>query len=172
MDSVRVLISLGSNIGDRLGWIQKGLDLWRRAANVTILGHSRVYESPPVGDGIYTADFLNAAIALDTTLTSTGIINLCHRIENECGRDREKSHREGHDNRTLDCDIIFYGKHESNGPNMRIPHPDWQDRAFVVKPLVDLERHLDEWQSVRLSEILPKDFPENENARVYDGILS
>ncbi len=107
---------------------------------------SRVYESQPVGEGL-EGDFLNAVMVCDTNLTPMEVLALCREIEEMCGRDRKVENSTGIRNRTLDCDVIFFGEETIETPELVVPHPLWHERAFVVMPLMDVVEHLSPHQN-------------------------
>ncbi len=153
----RAVISLGSNIDDRMKYIQKGTDIWRESRDVDVIAVSSTYETEPVrmaGDK-FDSDFLNAIIICDVMLSPLDLLELCQIIERKCGRDRELEKVTGRGNRALDCDIIFYGDHEIKhpSPDLVIPHPRWHDREFVIKPMKDVRGHLTNWQAGELGKV-------------------
>ena len=84
---VRAVIALGSNMPERISWLQCGLDRFRETPGIDVLSFSRVYESPPVGEGL-SGDFLNAAIVCNTILSPHALLETCLSVEALCGRDR------------------------------------------------------------------------------------
>lgn len=146
----RAVISLGSNIEDRRENLQKGLNLWRDSDGVDVIAISSISETKPVAEPgeVYDGNFLNLCFVCDVTLSPVDLLTRCYEIEEKCGRNREVDIKMGHRNRTLDCDIIFYGSHELvyKFPFLIIPHPRWHEREFVVKPLKELVDNLTDWQ--------------------------
>ncbi|MCX6644909.1 MAG: 2-amino-4-hydroxy-6-hydroxymethyldihydropteridine diphosphokinase [bacterium] len=150
----RAVIAMGSNIEDRWSYLQKGLDLWRNSGGVNVLAVSSIIETKPVAEHgeIFDLDFLNLCFVCDVTLSPLELMDLCHKIEKKCGRDRDREKKSGNRDRTLDCDIIFYGDREivHTSPELIIPHPRWKGRDFVVKPMMELREYLTEWQAGRI----------------------
>lgn len=135
--SQHVYLSLGSNLGNRYATIQKALFRIQREVG-DILAISSVYENPAVGfDG---DDFLNICVALATPLSPSELLQAVLRIEKDFGRDRTQN--TGYQSRTLDVDIILYGKQIINTPDLIVPHPQMQRRKFVLKPLADIAPQL------------------------------
>ena len=133
----RVLLSIGSNMGDREANIAFAEERLEACPEIKSLKKASIYETEPVG---YTdqPDFLNTCVRF---LTSG--------IENDCKRKR--TIRWGP--RTLDIDIIFYGDETIDTPRLTIPHPRWKERAFVIVPakeLEDIEVPVPEGSGVRL----------------------
>ncbi len=81
---------------------------------------------------------MNCAARISTFLSPYALLDELHRIENACGRVRQKRW----DDRTLDIDIIFFGDKTINGETLTIPHPDYKNRDFVLKPLKQIAPHL------------------------------
>ena len=129
----RVVIGLGSNIGDRLAYLQFAVDALCRVPKLRVLSASRVYETVPVG---YTQqpDFLNAALLLETDLSPKTILGICLGIEAAAGRLR--TIRNGP--RVLDLDVLLYENIKNDSFELTLPHPAMAQRAFVLAPLGDL----------------------------------
>jgi len=176
----RAVIGLGSNIADRLTHLQRGLDQWRLVDGVDVPAWSRVYESEPVG-GNFDGDFLNAVIVIQTILDPEQLLRACHEIEEKCGRDRSEEARTGRGNRTLDCDIIYLGDDEielvvseTGGERavLTIPHRMWENRAFVVIPLLDVIDKLTPHQGRLVQNVTnSRDFPP-ESCRLWNSVLN
>ena len=133
----RVLLSIGSNMGDREANIAFAEDRLSACPGIRDLKKASLYETDPVG---YTdqPDFLNTCVSFYTELSPESLLDLTSGIENDCKRVRTV--RWGP--RTLDIDIIFYGDEQIDTPRLTIPHPRWQERAFVIVPAKEL-MHLD-----------------------------
>ncbi len=132
-EEVQVVLALGSNIGDRLGNLQRAVDLLC-GADVVCTAVSPVYETVPVG-GVAQDDYLNAVLLATTDLTAAELLARCQAAEDELGRVREV--RWGA--RTLDVDIIAYGAARSGDPALTLPHPRAHERAFVLAPWADTD---------------------------------
>ena len=164
------VIALGSNIDDRLEWLRCGMDAWRRIDRVEVVSVSRIYESPPVGENI-DGDFLNAVFVIGTTLTPDELLRTCHEVEGKCGRDRSVEKIGESRNRTLDCDVIFYEDTDIDSAELITPHPEWQDRAFVVMPLIDVIEHLTPHQSQIVQEAAKSLDLDSASCRPIDSVL-
>jgi 2-amino-4-hydroxy-6-hydroxymethyldihydropteridine diphosphokinase len=130
----RAYLGLGSNLGDRLAHLQLAVDELAATAEVTVTGVSPVYETAPVG-GPAQADYLNAVVALDTTLTAHELLRVAQRIEADAARVRTV--RWGP--RTLDVDVLLVGDEHVDDEDCVVPHPRMAERAFVMVPLADLD---------------------------------
>jgi 2-amino-4-hydroxy-6-hydroxymethyldihydropteridine diphosphokinase len=132
MKSRTVVLALGSNLGDRLANLQRGVDEVC-GPDLDCLAVSAVYQTAPVG-GPQQDDFLNAVLLADSTLPATAILERCQRAEAALGR--VKTVRWGP--RTLDVDIIACGSEVSTDPHLTLPHPRAHQRAFVLAPWLDV----------------------------------
>jgi 2-amino-4-hydroxy-6-hydroxymethyldihydropteridine diphosphokinase len=130
-----LVLSLGSNLGDRLANLQLGLDVVGSGA-VDLQAVSSVYETDPVG-GPDQADYLNAVLLAGSSLPAREILGLCATAEAAAGRVR----MERWGPRTLDVDIIVYGEQVSADPALTLPHPRAYERAFVLVPWLELDPH-------------------------------
>ena len=129
----RVFLSLGSSMGDKKGYLDKALKLLGATQGITVKKVSSYIKTAPYG-GVAKNGFLNCAAEVSTYLTPQQLLEEIHRIEAECGRERLV--RWG--DRTLDIDIIFYGREIIEDDNLTVPHPDYQNRDFVLVPLKEI----------------------------------
>jgi 2-amino-4-hydroxy-6-hydroxymethyldihydropteridine diphosphokinase len=166
--TIRAVLALGSNMGDRLQFMQRGLDLLRE--HVEIRAISGVYESEPEGDNL-EGDFLNAAIAIDTELSAEELLEVCQKAEEDCGRQRFFQESSKSRNRTLDCDIIFYGKGNVEETGLRIPHPRWRERCFVVMPLLDILDELVDGQRREVEGVAGEVSGMSSPCRITENVL-
>jgi 2-amino-4-hydroxy-6-hydroxymethyldihydropteridine diphosphokinase len=131
------ILSLGSNQGDRLAWLNKAGDALNALPDVRITAHSLVYETEPVGvppafGGLL---FLNCVVIVATGLSPVPFSDAVHAIEDRLGRARG-----GTPNlpRTIDIDILAFDDLRIASPSLTLPHPRARERRFVLQPLVDL----------------------------------
>ena len=130
----RVVLALGSNLGDRMANLQGAVDALLYAPELSLVAISPVYETEPVG-GPAQPDYLNAVLIVATTRPATVILELAQGIEKAFRRSRET--RWGP--RTLDIDIIMCDKAVSDDPKLTLPHPRAHERAFVLAPWLDAD---------------------------------
>lgn len=97
-----------------------------------VTGVSALYETEPFG-GLDQRAYLNAAVALETELGARALLEACLAIEAERGRER----RVRWGPRTLDLDLLLYGREEVDEPGLTVPHPGLPLRRFALEPLVD-----------------------------------
>lgn len=126
-----VYLSLGTNLGDRLANLRKAQHTL--APGVRILSESRVYETPAWGYEDQPP-FLNMAIKAETDLEPHPLLTRLKDLERELGR--TPTFRWGP--RLIDVDILFYDDRILELPDLIIPHPRLQERAFVLVPLRDI----------------------------------
>lgn len=79
-------------------------------------------------------DFINAVVLIETRLTALTLLRMLQALEIKAGRERPYVNAP----RTLDLDVIFYGDCQMNTPELILPHPRWQERAFVLVPLAEV----------------------------------
>jgi 2-amino-4-hydroxy-6-hydroxymethyldihydropteridine diphosphokinase len=132
----RVVVALGSNLGERMASLQGAVDALADTPDLWLTSVSSVYETTPVDCPPEAKTFLNAVILLDTTLPAKRLMDRCLAIEDAFHRERD-----GIPNapRTLDVDLIVVGDRRSDEDFLRLPHPRAAERAFVLRPWHDLE---------------------------------
>jgi 2-amino-4-hydroxy-6-hydroxymethyldihydropteridine diphosphokinase len=126
-----VYLALGSNIGDRRDNLRRAVAAL--APDVRVVAQSPIYETPAWGYEDQ-APFLNMALEAETALPPESLLAYVKRLETELGR--TPSFHWGP--RLIDIDILFYDKLILSTPELTIPHPRLQERAFVLVPLNDL----------------------------------
>ncbi len=126
-------IGVGSNLGDRQGYIDEAASMLKRLKNVRFVRSSPVYETDPVSK-IPQAKFLNCVFELETGLSARGLLHRLKAIEDALGRVRGVKDSP----RTIDLDILIYGDAIINDSDLVVPHPRMHEREFVLRPLSDL----------------------------------
>ncbi|KQB81892.1 2-amino-4-hydroxy-6-hydroxymethyldihydropteridine diphosphokinase [Leuconostoc lactis] len=129
----RAYLSMGSNIGDRLGNLQRAVQLLHAMPAITVTAVSQVYETQPVG-GVVQDDFYNIAVRLETTLSAPELLASLHVIEQQLKRVREIHWGP----RTIDLDILVFGDEVWSDDVLTIPHREMANRRFVLQPLLDV----------------------------------
>lgn len=134
---VRTYLGLGSNLGDRLGFLRGAIGDLQRHPYIQLAAIASVYETEPVG---YTAQgkFLNTVAAVDTTLAAEALLDVTQAIEKKW--QRERTVRWGP--RTLDIDILLYGTGTVQTERLTVPHPRMKERGFALLPLAELAPEL------------------------------
>ena len=157
-----VYVAIGANLGDREATFSKAIGALRLEPDLEPFAASPVYETPPLGpEG--QPPYLNAVIALRTSLSPIELLDRLQAIENRLGRDRgPDSVRWGP--RTIDLDVLFYGDRCIDEPRLVVPHPSAHERAFVMVPLASIAPGLVHPRlGLRVSEILAA-LPDHERA--------
>jgi 2-amino-4-hydroxy-6-hydroxymethyldihydropteridine diphosphokinase len=131
LSTLPVVLSLGSNLGDRLAHLQAAVDVVHRRLGV--LAVSPVYETAPVG-GPPQDDYLNAVLL---TAVERPWDALEAAREAEAARARQRTERWGP--RTLDVDVVSVDDVDADDPELTLPHPRAHERAFVLAPWLDVD---------------------------------
>jgi 2-amino-4-hydroxy-6-hydroxymethyldihydropteridine diphosphokinase len=130
----RVVLSLGSNLGDRLELLQGAVDALGDTPDLRVVAVSPVYETDPVG-GPAQSDYLNAVLVAEGPHSPRTLLERALAIENAFDRVREV--RWGP--RSLDVDLVAVGDLVVEEPDLQVPHPRAGERAFVLVPWLDVD---------------------------------
>lgn len=129
---IKTYIILGSNVGQRLSFIEKAKYLLEEIAG-NILSETSVYSTEPWG--VENQDtYLNQVLLIETELSAEKLLEEMLRIEEKLGRIRGGKYAP----RTIDIDILLFGDFIVEQPELIIPHPRMQDRNFVLTPLKEI----------------------------------
>jgi 2-amino-4-hydroxy-6-hydroxymethyldihydropteridine diphosphokinase len=131
----RCALGLGSNLGDRLEYLQAAVDSLTETPDISPVAVSPVYETEPVGGPPGQDKYLNAVLVVDTMLSARTIVERSLAVEDAYGRSREQ--RWGA--RTLDVDLLAIGEEVIDEPDLVVPHPLLAERAFVLQPWKDVD---------------------------------
>jgi 2-amino-4-hydroxy-6-hydroxymethyldihydropteridine pyrophosphokinase len=126
-------IALGSNLGDREGFLESARSALAALPESRVLHASSVEETAPVGD-VPQGAYLNQMVALETTLSPIALLHALQAIERSAGRVR--TIRWGP--RTLDLDIVMFDAQTVNEPDLEVPHPQLANRDFWQRELAEL----------------------------------
>lgn len=132
-DVTRVVLSMGSNVGDRAAHLQQGIAAVSRFPGTRVVAVSPVYETRAVGPA--QPDFLNLVVIADTALKSLELLRFTQRAEGAAGRPPD--HSPGP--RPLDIDLITAGDETTDSDRLTLPHPRAHEREFVLRPWLDVE---------------------------------
>ncbi len=135
----RAYVGLGANLGPREVTLLRAVDLLGAEAGIQVLEVSALRETAPVGN-VDQPEFLNGAMALETSLSARQLLDALLRVERELGRARDET-RWGP--RTIDLDLLLYGDEVVDEPGLDVPHPRLHERRFALEPLVELEPDLE-----------------------------
>lgn len=128
-----IVLALGSNQGDCIHTLDRAcLELNRQG--IRPMQYSRIYLTRPLPGGPAGPDYMNSAITVQTHLRPLELLDRCKAIEKTLGRTRSERWAP----RRIDIDLIFYRKVRLDHPRLRLPHPAWSQRDFVIAALLDL----------------------------------
>lgn len=133
----KAYLGLGTNMGDRETYLSSAVKLLDNYENITVTNKSKIYETKAWGY-IDQADFLNMCIEIKTSLNEYELLKVCQEVELKLNR--ERIIRWGP--RTIDVDILFFNDVILNNEDLYIPHPRISERAFVLIPLMDINKNL------------------------------
>ena len=133
----RAFVALGSNMGDKKAYLDGAVQAMKADERIRIKGVSTYYITEPYG-GVVQDDFLNAAVEIETLYSPDELLDVLHDLEQAAKRERLVHWGP----RTLDLDILLYDDLVQDEPVLTLPHPDMQNRDFVLKPMVELSPHL------------------------------
>ncbi|MCH5362433.1 2-amino-4-hydroxy-6-hydroxymethyldihydropteridine diphosphokinase [Escherichia fergusonii] len=145
-------IAIGSNLASPLEQVNAAIKALSEIPQSKILAVSSFYRTPPLGPQDQP-DYLNAAVALETSLAPEELLNHTQRIELQQGRVR-KAERWGP--RTLDLDIMLFGNEVINTERLTIPHYDMKNRGFMLWPLFEISPELVFPDGLFLNKLLHK----------------
>lgn len=129
----RVFLSIGSNLGDREGYLDMAIDRLNGERDTKVLTIADYIETEPYGD-VEQGDFLNSALEIQTLKTPRELLDFIHVVEAEAKRERIVHWGP----RTLDIDILFYDDELISEPDLIVPHIEIEKRAFVLEPMVNI----------------------------------
>ncbi|ELR66423.1 2-amino-4-hydroxy-6-hydroxymethyldihydropteridine pyrophosphokinase [Photobacterium marinum] len=131
---IRAYIAIGSNLGDPVAQANSAIEALKTVPGIKVVAESSLYSSTPMGPQDQP-DYINAVVAIDTTLSPIELLDQTQAIEMKHGRER-KDERWGP--RTLDLDIILYGDLVQETERLTIPHYGMKVREFVLYPLAEI----------------------------------
>ncbi len=134
-----VYIAIGSNLDQPVRQVLRARDALAGLPETRLLGLSPLYRNPAIGPG-RQPEYVNAVAAVRTRLAPHDLLDALHAIEANQGRVRGPVRELP---RILDLDLLLYGDREISDRRLTVPHPRMQQRAFVLKPLLDIAPDLD-----------------------------
>lgn len=130
---VTAYVGIGANLGDALGSVQRAILQLDRLPATRLSAQSSLFRSAPIDAG--GGDYVNAVVRLDTQLAAERLLAELQAIEQASGR--ERSYRNAP--RTLDLDLLLYGRDVIASDALTVPHPRMTQRAFVLIPLLQID---------------------------------
>ncbi len=132
MTEISCAIGLGSNLGDRQQILEQSIEQLRAIPQIKICQVSSWHHTKPIGP--VQPDYLNGCATFTTGLDPWQVLTALQTIENHFGRERQV--RWGA--RTLDLDLLLYGRWQIDTAQLQVPHPYMAERSFVLVPLAEI----------------------------------
>ncbi len=161
-----IYLSLGSNLGDREARLRMALEKLQQRG-ILLVKESSIYETEPV-DVLDQPDFLNLVCQVETVLEPESLLAACQEIESRMGRRRGETKGA----RNIDIDILFYGRRIVEKPFLKIPHPAWRRRNFVLVPLAEIAPNFRDPVSDQTVQALLQQSCDNSQVTSYTDRLS
>ena len=136
-NAVKAFIGMGSNLGDSKSLLQEAWQALGNVEGIVLDGLSSPYMTAPV-DMTSQHWFTNAVGRLAVTLAPLDLLKALLTVEASFGRTRSEQNF-GYQDRSLDLDLLYYGKTVMDAPELTLPHPRIADRLFVLVPFAELE---------------------------------
>ena len=146
------VIALGGNIGDVPATFRRACEALSNAG-FRIRRFSSLHRTAPVDCEPGAPDFTNAALSGFWDGSAPDLLHLCQKTEADNGRPNDHAH---HVSRTLDLDIILFGRETVTLPDLKIPHPEAAKRDFVMIPVREIEPELADWLTEQAGSGRPK----------------
>lgn len=147
------VIALGGNLGDVPAAFRRACNSLSDAG-FRIRRFSSLHATAPVGCEPGAPEFTNAAVSGFWSGTPSDLLRICQKIEADNGRPNNHAY---HVSRTLDLDIILFGRETVALPDLTVPHPEAAKRDFVMEPLREIEPELADWLTGRAAAEKPQD---------------
>lgn len=161
-------IGLGSNLGDSIQILKEALRSLQKTGSIQLQKCSACYLSKPWGLQDQP-DFYNAVVGIQTGLSASNLLSSLQQVEQEFDRKREGKWGP----RTLDLDILCYENLQQSNPTLRLPHPHFAERDFVLVPLAEIYPHLiisgkrvSEWLEQYLGSVRERSLPVKLDAQL------
>ena len=131
-DPVTVYVALGANLGDAAATIRWAIDRIGQLPHTGLVQRSALYATAPLESS--GPDYINAVVEISTRLAAPDLLHQLQAVERQAGRERPYRNAP----RTLDLDVLLYGSARISSPQLLVPHPRMQARAFVLVPLAEI----------------------------------
>jgi 2-amino-4-hydroxy-6-hydroxymethyldihydropteridine diphosphokinase len=133
-------LGLGSNLAHPRRQLARAVRAIARLPRIRVVAVSPNYASAPIGCDTPQPDYVNAVVAVRTALQPRALLAALHAIERRQHRRRDREPKRNA-SRTLDLDLLIFGRRRISLPTLTVPHPRMHERAFVLRPLVDVAAH-------------------------------
>ena len=161
----KVILLLGSNLGNRKQFLDKAIELIKSEVG-SVIKASSIYESEPWGFNSNNF-FLNQVMIVETTYLPQTILKKLQKIEKELGR---KIKSQTYRNRTIDIDILFYDEMQLENENLKIPHPQLHLRQFTMIPLVEIAGDYIHPVLEQRLDLLATNSTDNKSVKVFEYV--
>jgi 2-amino-4-hydroxy-6-hydroxymethyldihydropteridine diphosphokinase len=131
--TVSAFIGLGANLDDPRAQVLRALDELAHLPQSALVARSSLWRSAPLGYADQP-EFVNAVAGMETSLSADELLDALHKVESAHGRARSFPNAP----RTLDLDLLLYGDEVRESERLTLPHPRMHERAFVLKPLLEV----------------------------------
>lgn len=159
-------LALGSNVGTREEALQEAINRLHKP-DLRIKRMSSVYETKPVGMAAQDW-FLNMALEMEADIPPMRLLQRALNIEKEMGRKRTITKGP----RTIDIDILLYGRFVIDRPRLQVPHPRMHERRFVLEPLAELAPELRHPGNMRtMRELLAESLTQKVHKAAFQPVL-
>jgi 2-amino-4-hydroxy-6-hydroxymethyldihydropteridine diphosphokinase len=164
----RAYIGLGSNAGDRVGFVQQAMQLLKDIPRIKVVECSSLYETESIKRPGNELDewFVNAVAAIETDLTPEELFDVCEDIERRLAELHAKNKIKA-DERIIDLDILFFGELVLETSHFNIPHPKVGERAYALVPLLEIAPNLTHPSLKKTVTQIHEDLPEPELVYLY-----
>jgi len=130
-------VGLGSNLAHPRRQLARAVRAIARLPRMRVVAVSPNYASAPIGCDTPQPDYVNAVVAVRTALQPRALLAALHSIERRQHRRRDREPKRNA-SRTLDLDLLLFGRRRISLPTLTVPHPRMHERAFVLRPLADV----------------------------------
>lgn len=151
-NSVSAWIALGANLGDAERTLDLAIHALSQQAHCRLIARSSLYRTAPIDCEPGQPDFINAVVAVETSLGPQLLLETLLALEKRFGRERSTRNAA----RTLDLDLLMYGDQCIDRHGLQIPHPRMHERAFVLRPLLEIAPNLVVPGKGRIYDLLAK----------------
>jgi 2-amino-4-hydroxy-6-hydroxymethyldihydropteridine diphosphokinase len=134
-------VGVGSNLDQPTSHVLRALDEMGAIRGTQLQAKSSLYRSAPMGYASQP-DFVNAVAALETALSAADLLKELQTIERRHGRERSFANAP----RTLDLDLLLFGSERIATQDLVVPHPRMHERAFVLRPLLEVAPGLEAYK--------------------------
>lgn len=159
-----VFLSIGSNVGNRVENCRRAVEELGGNNRIRLISVSSLYETEPIGYEDQPL-FINLAVKIETTLTPSALLQTIKTIERKLGR--VETFRWGP--RIIDIDIIIYDNLVISDRHLVLPHPRMQERAYVLIPLLELDKNLKHTVTGKTLDEMIKELPNNKSVRKLEN---